>query len=105
MANGKVELRVKNLNIIANWTLKAKNNDCGLCKRKLLAPTKDEIQCGKILGSVIRGNCQHAFHASCERNWSSTGNIICPICRTPWNKDCNLDTKVTVKKLPENPVS
>jgi len=99
--SNRIGIEVKSFKFVATWTLDTKNGNryCDLCKRKLLAPTNDELNHKHIQTEIVRGACKHAFHSSCLKGWTNNGNSVCPSCQTPWKTDAHLDTKVVAKKI------
>jgi len=88
-----VDIKVKNLNLVAFWDISDKSsNECQLCRRPLVAPSLQELsnKNGKVLGNLVKGKCQHIFHAECMNDLINSGCQLCPLDKTPWNLECKI---------------
>ncbi|AYV78788.1 MAG: RING-H2 zinc finger [Edafosvirus sp.] len=96
-----VKLTIKQLDIMAHWDFKATDiteNKCTLCRRELMAPTREDMDKGRLRCEISLGKCAHAFHTDCIQSYIKK-NASCPIDRTPWNLDRVLDSNYTWKKI------
>lgn len=83
-----LNIKITNLNLVAGWDICDKSSDlCQLCRRPLVAPSLQELSNpkNKILGQLVKGKCNHIFHADCMNDLINSGCQLCPIDKTPWN--------------------
>lgn len=52
---------------------------CSICLDKFLDESKVSV--------LNCNNHHHIFHTKCITGWTSRGNLICPVCRTPIDND------------------
>jgi hypothetical protein len=98
----KVNITVKQLNLIIHRQYNLSSQDCGICRNPLVAPTPQKLV--KHDASVkeidltctpVLGKCGDAFHKSCIDSLIVNGSCVCPVCRNPWAFNKNLDSCVT----------
>jgi hypothetical protein len=69
------------------------DNNCGLCKRQIYAPTINNINKGIIDVECVKGKCGHFFHADCMCVLVKNKQFSCPIDNTLWQYDGKISTK------------
>lgn len=83
-------IAVTKLNICGAYTLKkglATADACQICKQQLTAPSLENMQKGETNVQIAIGKCDHCFHETCIKSYTSKGNLSCPIDNTPWMLD------------------
>jgi len=89
MATRKLNVNIKQLDLITNWEFNSPTKECTLCKNLLVAPSLQELNGSNFKGSVIEGQiivgqCKHMFHKDCLNLFMKSGCTSCPIDKTPW---------------------
>ena len=59
--------------MLSSWRKPAKDDECCICL--------ENYEPGQLICAAVTDKCNHAFHASCMKNWFEN-NDTCPICRT-----------------------
>ncbi|KAA6378732.1 MAG: putative RING-box protein 1A [Streblomastix strix] len=90
MATKKAEkdIIIKKWNAVALWKFSAPMDTCTICRNSLQGPCIDcqsgVARNGPIDCAVVRGNCNHMFHAHCLSRWLQHGHN-CPLCNSVWD--------------------
>lgn len=95
MTSIKVSAEIVSIDFMVPWSFKTsdQHDNCAICRKNLMEPSHEDIKKNKEIHAVSTGQCGHSFHAECVDQWVKTGQIICPIDKTPWNKILDGNTK------------
>ena len=76
------KIKIKRINLYAEWKLNAINDFCPICKNHILDNSVFyEIKKKKSI--PIIGNCNHCYHKECINLWIKNKNL-CPLCNQIW---------------------
>jgi E3 ubiquitin-protein ligase RBX1 len=83
---GRPEVKVKKVMLVAVWSLDMIVDKCAICRNHIMdscieCQTEESdlpVEC-----KVAWGSCNHAFHSHCIVQWLKSKNI-CPLDAKPW---------------------
>uniref|UniRef100_A0A6C0E9F2 Uncharacterized protein n=1 Tax=viral metagenome TaxID=1070528 RepID=A0A6C0E9F2_9ZZZZ len=97
-------LKINKINIVATLDFDCENKVC-LCGRNLSAPTVNDNVKHIFDGTILIGECKHAFHKYCITNINKDADLpICFTCKTEWKVKTITSSKYGTDKKTVNVV-